>query len=112
MTGHWWMQVKAVIRLELKKTFFAKRGLWIYVVAALPVVLYVAYAVATSQEQHRTVKLARKSERPLTYQDLRAIKPGMTKEEVTAVRTRLCSPASFSSSFCAWRYSSAVWEFS
>ena len=55
MTGHWWMQVKAVIRLELKKTFFAKRGLWIYVVAALPVVLYVAYAVATSQEQHRTV---------------------------------------------------------
>ena len=85
MTGHWWMQVEAVIRLELKKTFFAKRGLWIYVVAALPVVLYVAYAVATANEQHRTVKLARESERPLTYQDLRAIQPGMTKEEVTAI---------------------------
>ena len=85
MTRHWWMQVKAVIRLELRKTFFAKRGLWIYVVAALPVVLYVVYAVATANEQHRTVKLARVSERPLTYQDLRAIKPGMTKEEVIAI---------------------------
>ena len=85
MTRHWWMQVKAVIRLELRKTFFAKRGLWIYVVAALPVVLYVAYAVATANEQHRTVKLARESQRPLTSQDLRAIKPGMTKEEVVAI---------------------------
>ncbi len=43
----WWTQIKAVIRLELKKTFFAKRGLWIYVVAALPVLLFIAYAVAT-----------------------------------------------------------------
>jgi outer membrane protein assembly factor BamE (lipoprotein component of BamABCDE complex) len=85
MTRRWWMQVKAVIRLELRKTFFAKRGLWIYVLAALPVALYVAYAVATSHEQHRTVKLARESQRPLTYQDLRAIKPGMTKEEVIAI---------------------------
>lgn len=81
----WWMQIKAVIRLELKKTFFAKRGLWIYVVAALPVFLYIAYAVAMSNEQHRTVKLARQSEKPLTYQDLRAIKPGMTEEEVVNI---------------------------
>lgn len=81
----WWMQIKAVIRLELKKTFFAKRGLWIYVVAALPVFLYIAYAVAMSNEQHRTVKLARQSEKPLTYQDLRAIKSGMTEEEVVII---------------------------
>lgn len=81
----WWMQIKAVIRLELKKTFFAKRGLWIYVVAALPVFLYIAYAVAMSNEQHRTVKLARQSEKPLTYQDLRAIKSGMTEEEVVNI---------------------------
>jgi hypothetical protein len=79
------MQIKAVIRLELKKTFFAKRGLWIYVVAALPVFLYIAYAVAMSNDQHRTVKLARESEKPLTYQDLRAIKSGMMKDEVVAI---------------------------
>lgn len=85
MTRLWWMQIKAVIRLELKKTFFAKRGLWIYVVAALPVFLYIAYAVAMSNQQHRTVKLALQNEKPLTYQDLRAIKSGMTKEEVVAI---------------------------
>jgi hypothetical protein len=81
----WWRQVKAVIRLELKKTFFAKRGLWIYVVAALPVALFIAYAVAMSNEQHRTAKLARQSERPLTYQDLLAIKQGMARDEVLAL---------------------------
>ncbi len=39
----WWAQIKAVIRLEMKKTFFAKRGLWIYVLAALPVLMFIAY---------------------------------------------------------------------
>ena len=34
MNRLWWTQIKAVIRLELRKTFFAKRGLWIYAVAA------------------------------------------------------------------------------
>ena len=43
----WWAQIKAVIRLETKKTFFAKRGLWIYVLAALPVLMFIAYVVAT-----------------------------------------------------------------
>jgi ABC-type transport system involved in multi-copper enzyme maturation permease subunit len=85
MTRLWWTQIKAVIRLELKKTFFAKRGLWIYAVAALPVLLYVAYAIAMSHEQHRTTEIARGSERRLAYQDLLAIKSGMTKQEVTAV---------------------------
>ena len=28
MTKLWWAQIKAVIRLEMKKTFFARRGLW------------------------------------------------------------------------------------
>jgi len=50
----WWEQIKAVIRLELRKTFFAKRGLWIYAVAALPVLLFIAYAIATSNQQHRS----------------------------------------------------------
>src|SRR5246127_1709717 len=85
MTRLWWTQIKAVIRLELKKTFFAKRGLWIYVVAALPVLLYVAYAVAMSHEQHRTTQIARDGERRLAYQDLLAVKPGMTKQEATAI---------------------------
>ena len=85
MTRLWWTQIKAVIRLELKKTFFAKRGLWIYVVAALPVLLFIAYAVAMSHDQHQTAKIAREGEKPLAYQDFIAIKPEMTKQEVVAI---------------------------
>jgi ABC-type transport system involved in multi-copper enzyme maturation permease subunit len=41
----WIAQILAVIRLELKKTFFAKRGLWIYILAFLPLLLYTAHAI-------------------------------------------------------------------
>jgi len=81
----WWAQIKAVIRLEMKKTFFAKRGLWIYVLAALPVLLFVAYIVASSERQHLSSNVARQGERALTYQDLQAVKPGMTTQEVIAM---------------------------
>ena len=84
-TGIWWAQIKAVIRLEMRKTFFAKRGLWIYVLAALPVLLFVAYAVANSHMQHRTSEIARRSEKRLTYRDLLAVKSGMTREELVAL---------------------------
>jgi ABC-type transport system involved in multi-copper enzyme maturation permease subunit len=81
----WWAQIKAVIRLEMKKTFLAKRGLWIYLVAALPVLLFIAYAIATSSQQKQSTSIARQGERPLAYQDLRAVKPGMTSQEVIAI---------------------------
>jgi ABC-type transport system involved in multi-copper enzyme maturation permease subunit len=85
MTKIWWAQIKAVIRLEMRKTFFAKRGLWIYVVALLPVLLFMAYAVATSSQQRHTASVARHGEKPLSYQDLLAVQPGMTSEEVIAI---------------------------
>lgn len=85
MTRLWWAQIKAVIRLEMKKTFLAKRGLWIYVVAALPVLLFIAYAIATSSQQNQSVSIARRGERTLAYQDLLAVHPGMTSQEVIAI---------------------------
>jgi len=84
-TKIWWAQIKAVIRLEMKKTFLAKRGLWIYVLAALPVFLFMAYAVATSGRQSQSAGIARRGEKALSYQDLLAVKPGMTREEVVAI---------------------------
>jgi len=80
-----WAQIKAVMRLEMKKTFFARRGLWIYVLAALPVLLFVAYAVATSSHRGHMTSLAGRGARQLTYQDMQAIKPGMTNDEVIAI---------------------------
>jgi ABC-type transport system involved in multi-copper enzyme maturation permease subunit len=81
----WWAQIRAVIRLEMRKTFFAKRGLWIYVVALLPVLLFMAYAVATSSQQRHSASVAQRGDKPLAYQDLLAVKPGMTREEVVAI---------------------------
>lgn len=85
MNKIWWTQIKAVVRLEMKKTFFARRGLWIYVLALLPVLLFIIYGIATARLENRTTKIAGQSEKSLTYQDLLAVKRGMAKEEVTAL---------------------------
>jgi ABC-type transport system involved in multi-copper enzyme maturation permease subunit len=85
MNRIWWAQIKAVIRLEFKKTLFARRGLWIYVLAALPVLLYIAFAFAVGNRQHQSERVARRGEKPLTYQDLAAVKTGMNKEQVVAI---------------------------
>jgi ABC-type transport system involved in multi-copper enzyme maturation permease subunit len=81
----WWAQVKAVVRLELKKTFFAKRGLWIYFLALLPVLIFFGYSIVNSTQMNRSKRIARQSEKVLTYQDLLTIKSGMTKDEVTSL---------------------------
>jgi len=88
MMSVWWAQIRAVVRLEMRKTFFAKRGLWIYLVAALPVVIFMAYAVATASEQNHRMSVVRQGEKRLTYQDLLAVKSGMTQEEVIAILGR------------------------
>jgi len=88
MNPLWWDQVKAVARLEMKKTFFARRGLWIYLVAAAPVLLFAISAAVNAHQQSRNADLARQNEKRLSYQDLLAVKPGMTKEEVLAALGR------------------------
>jgi hypothetical protein len=81
----WLAQIGSVIRLEIKKTFFAKRGLWVYVLALLPVLLLIGHTIANSHQRERSAWLARQNEKPLTYQDLQAVKSGMTSEEVVAL---------------------------
>lgn len=85
MTKLWWAQIKAVIRLEMKKTLFARRGLWIYVLALLPLLLFVAHAVIVSHDRGRNLEIARQGEKKVTYQDLIAVKEGMTSPEVIAL---------------------------
>jgi hypothetical protein len=84
-TQMWWAQMKAIIRLEMKKTFFARRGLWIYILALLPILLFVGHAVIVSHERGRTLEIARQSEKKATYQDLLAVKTGMTGAEVVTL---------------------------
>ncbi len=54
----WRAQVLAILRLEIKKNFLAKRGLWIYLLAAMPVVLMWAHAIQNLRD-HRICDLGR-----------------------------------------------------
>lgn len=36
----WWIQIRAVLRIELHKTLLGRRGWWIYLAAAAPVVMF------------------------------------------------------------------------
>jgi ABC-type transport system involved in multi-copper enzyme maturation permease subunit len=82
MMSQYWAQIRAVIRLEMRKTFFAKRGLWVYLVALAPVLLFAGHAfdMARTREQRHAMAEAR----PVSAADLHSIKPGMTKDEVIA----------------------------
>jgi hypothetical protein len=84
MSRIWWAQIRAVIRLEMKKTFFARRGLWIYVLALLPILIFIAYGIAAAKMENQRAEVAREGAKALTYQDILAIRRGMTKDEVIA----------------------------
>ena len=82
MTRTWLSQILAVIRLEVKKTFLAKRGLWIYLLALMPLALFIAHAVSVGYENGARALLATRNQKPLTYQDLASISNGMSRKEV------------------------------
>ncbi len=41
----WFRQIGAILRLEMRKTFFAKRGLWVYLLAAFPLVIFLGHSI-------------------------------------------------------------------
>jgi ABC-type transport system involved in multi-copper enzyme maturation permease subunit len=53
MNPLWITQVLAVLRLEMRKTFFSKRGFWIYLLALMPVVLFTGKSIVEMQ-MHRS----------------------------------------------------------
>ena len=83
MSKHWFSQVLAVMRLELRKTFFARRGLWVYVLAFAPVLLFAAHSILASRGQERLAQLA--AAHPVSAQALRSVKVGDPREEVDKV---------------------------
>ncbi|HLN00266.1 MAG TPA: ABC transporter permease [Bryobacteraceae bacterium] len=56
----WRAQVAAILRLEIKKNFLAKRGLWIYLLAAAPVALMWTHAMLNLRD-HRVCDLGHDS---------------------------------------------------
>lgn len=78
--GLWWAQIRAVIRLEMKKTFFAKRGLWVYLLALAPVLLFMGRAIDLMRVRETRQALA--SAHPVSSEALQSIDTGMTVEQV------------------------------
>ncbi len=72
-------QIMAVLRLEIRKSFFARRGLWIYLLAALPLLMWGARAI---QLQYRKERIRNSISQGATREKLMSIKPGMTREQV------------------------------
>ena len=78
------MTIPAIIRLEMKKTFFAKRGLWIYLLALAPVALFFVHSMVELRMHGVRQEMARKSLRPLTERDFASISGGMSRADVIA----------------------------
>lgn len=80
--GLWQKQVLAIVSLEWRKTMFAKRGLWVYIIAFLPVLLY---GMNAWRVQNQRADLARVlAESPQAPQVSASIQPGMKIDEVTS----------------------------
>jgi hypothetical protein len=81
MTASLISQLFAVFRMEIRKTFFARRGLWVYVLAFAPVLLLAANSIYAPRERTRLASLAA-AHPAATREGLGSIRPGLTREEV------------------------------
>jgi hypothetical protein len=77
----WCTQVIAIVRLEMKKTFFARRGLWVYLLAFAPLVLFVTHSIAAGHRRGELQRIAR--DHPIARAAFNEIREGMTRDEVT-----------------------------
>lgn len=81
MISLWCRQVLAVLRLEMRKSFFARRGLWIYLLALAPVLLFAGHSFGVLHS--RAVRQERAARNPkVSAAALDSIHPGMTREDV------------------------------
>jgi hypothetical protein len=80
MNEGWASQIAAVIRLEMRKSFFSRRGLWIYILAFGPALLYLIHAIdVTRDHEHRQALVAA---HPVSGAALHLIRQGMTQKHV------------------------------
>jgi len=76
----WFRQIISVVRLELKKSFFSKRGLWIYLLASTPVVLYMVNSFYIIRERRQLAQLA--MEHPVSQMAFDSINTGLSRDKV------------------------------
>jgi ABC-type transport system involved in multi-copper enzyme maturation permease subunit len=79
MMSMWLRQLWAVFRLEVGKSFFSRRGLWIYVLALMPVLIFLGHAYVVKRDASRRSGVASEG---VTHEKLHSIRRGMLKEQV------------------------------
>ncbi len=84
MMSLWWSQILAIVRLELKKTFFARRGLWIYLLAAAPIFMFAGHSITATRDQARRHN-SLEGKKAITREQFTAVHSGMKKEQVVAL---------------------------
>ena len=87
MNAQTFRQMFAILRLEIWKTFFSRRSLWIYLFALAPVLLFAANSIYAPREQARLARIAATHSTPLDA--LTSIPVGMTN---TLVLEKLGEP--------------------
>jgi ABC-2 family transporter len=75
-------QILSVMRLELRKTFFARRGLWIYVLAFAPVALFFFNSAYAAREKTRLALI--EAGHPISKEALKALQIGQSRDSVLA----------------------------
>jgi len=80
MIRQWISQIGLVIRLEMRKTFFSRRGLWVYLLALAPVLIWLGHSL--SEINNRKERQAMNAAHPVSSESLRSIQRGATLQEV------------------------------
>jgi hypothetical protein len=80
MIRQWMSQIALVIRLEMRKTFLSRRGLWVYLLALAPVLIFLGHSL--SEISNREERQALNAAHPLSTEALRSIHTTMSTEEV------------------------------
>lgn len=84
MMSLWLTQIVAVMRLEIKKTFFARRSLWIYLLALAPVVIF-AIGAFMARTFHVFETRMPDNVHLLSEQQLDSVQQGMTRSQIVAL---------------------------
>ena len=80
MPAQWLSQIGLVMRLEMRKTFFSRRGIWVYLLALAPVLIFLGHSL--SEISTRNERRALNAAHPISTEVLRSITQGMTTEDV------------------------------
>ena len=80
MIGQWFSQVGLVVSLEMRKTFFSRRGLWVYLLALAPVLIWFMHSMI--ELNLRKERQALNAAHPVSTELLRSIQRGATIDEV------------------------------